>query len=61
MPTVIDRTEDIVARWRTDAGDDNPAGPLFTSGRYAEEEIVQPTTFHSHCSVCTASRTIHCC
>ena len=27
------------ARWRSEAGDENPAGPLFTGGNFAESEI----------------------
>lgn len=41
MPTAV-YTEDLAARWRTDAGDDNPAGPLFSSGPYAEVELAEP-------------------
>lgn len=61
MPTLTDPVEDLVARWRDDADADNPAGPLFTR-RYAEAELVAPSIFAwTGCSVCTPSRTAHCC
>lgn len=60
MPTLIDHTEDLAARWRTDAGDDNPAGPLFSTP-YAEADLVQPIVLARTCSWCTASTTAHCC
>jgi hypothetical protein len=61
MPTLTDLTEDLAARWRTDAGDGNPAGPLFVAGPHAEADIVQPGVLWTGCSVCTPSRTVHCC
>ncbi|HEX9993787.1 MAG TPA: DUF6229 family protein [Acidimicrobiales bacterium] len=67
MPT-LEMTEEIVARWRSEAGDDNPAGPLF-SGRYAEVELAEPMaaatlrceTFGQCGTACTGSYPNQCC
>jgi hypothetical protein len=60
--TVLERPEEIVARWRTGAAD-SPAGPLFIGGRYAEAELIEPARLETQqpCSACTASRTVFCC
>lgn len=58
MPTA---TLELIDRWRTDAGDDNPAGPLFSSGPYAESELVEVLDATTRCSSCTASRTTPVC
>lgn len=57
MPTA---TLELTERWRTHAGQDNPAGPLFSGGPYAETELVAVMDTRT-CSACTASRTSHCC
>jgi len=57
-----ERAEELVAQWRISADEDNPAGPLYTGGDYAEADIITATfTLTTHCSSCTASRTVHCC
>lgn len=61
--------DSLVDRWRTSADDDNPAGPLFASGRFAEADIATPgeglaatiDTCLRFCSTCTASRGFQCC
>lgn len=54
--------EEIVARWRSGMDlDDNPAGPLFASGEFAEGDIVACNPPGSRCSACTASRPVFCC
>lgn len=61
---VLERTEvvDVVDRWRSEAGADNPAGPLYTGGRYAEADIiVSVVECTGRCSSCTASTTVACC
>lgn len=54
MHTVtLQAANDIVAGWRageTLNGWENPAGPLFTSGKYAEHEL----TLGATCSGCTS-------
>lgn len=53
---------DLVAQWRnTDV--DNPAGPLFISGKYAEAEIIGEGYFTTiTCGTdCTGSLTRYCC
>jgi hypothetical protein len=32
----------IAARWRADADADNPAGPLYAAGKFAEADIASP-------------------
>jgi hypothetical protein len=69
MPTMtaIDPAlaDEIIARWLTDTpvdGWDNPAGELFVSGGYAEQEITMTISPPgSRCSSCTGSRPIQCC
>jgi Family of unknown function (DUF6229) len=58
----VEIAEGIVARWRTMAEADNPAGPLYTSGAFAESDIIEAeTSYGTTCSACTASPTAHCC
>ncbi len=65
---LAETVEELIARWRTTADGDNPAGPLYAAGDYAETDIAAPhmiTTFTSercsHVSICTGSGTIDCC
>jgi len=59
----LDRADEIVARWRRSADADNPAGPLYAGGRYAEADLLQKTGWPSgHCgTACSGSRTRYCC
>ena len=54
--------DELVAQWRNGGGKNNPAGPLFASGEFAEADIINagfgPTTSYS---ICTGSDTISCC
>jgi hypothetical protein len=55
--------EGLAMRWRDAADADNPAGPLYAAGEFAEADIVagpDVVTLHG-CSACTASRNIDCC
>jgi len=70
LPAPVPESADrVIARWRTSAGGDNPAGPLFASGRFAASDIASPgaslpvtiDTCLRHCSTCTASRGYQCC
>ncbi|BCJ69631.1 DUF6229 family protein [Polymorphospora rubra] len=71
MPTTtlpdLDRvpTQDLITRWLTDTpvdGWESPAGPLFTGGDYALQEITMTLGCPgSNCSSCTGSRPIQCC
>jgi hypothetical protein len=48
--------------WRVTAGPDNPAGPLYASGTFAEADIIGASTVLTvACSACSASRTVECC
>jgi len=53
----------LVANWRTSADGDNPAGPLYASGVYAEADMVVAGWPESgRCgTACTYSRTRQCC
>ncbi|ETC86724.1 hypothetical protein XHC_3604 [Xanthomonas hortorum pv. carotae str. M081] len=54
---------DLVEYWRSHAGDDNPAGPLFISGAYAEADIgCEAAAVTEQCgTICTGSATFQCC
>lgn len=47
-------------RWLLSA-EDNPAGPLYSGGAFAEADIVGSAGRNTLCSICTGSRTIQCC
>jgi hypothetical protein len=51
---------DLVAQWRN-TETDNPAGPLFISGEYAEAEIIGEGFFSTCGTECTGSLTRTCC
>ena len=54
--------EETVARWRAGLDEwDNPAGPLFANGEFAEGDIVACNPPGSRCSSCSASRPVYCC
>lgn len=52
-----------VASWRTGAVADNPAGPLYSGGRYAQADLTQRTGSGTiRCgTACTWSQTRYCC
>jgi hypothetical protein len=66
---VLESADRVIDRWRTSADGDNPAGPLFASGRFAASDIASPSmsplltidTCLRNCSTCTASRGYFCC
>ena len=61
MNDKLNSTE-LVAQWRNGEKQDNPAGPLFAAGKFAEADIVNATaeiTFG--CSGCSGSHTYPCC
>jgi hypothetical protein len=61
--TETNRQSCQVAQWRLQADTENPAGPLFAGGAYAEADIVCETgTGSGHCgTVCTGSVHLYCC
>lgn len=63
MPPTLtaDQAEEIVTGWRTEETPDNPAGPLFPSSDYAEQEITMTGGPGTRCSSCTASARVRCC
>lgn len=59
----IEIAAETAAKWRTSADENNPAGPLYSGGAFAEADIVAKewiVTLHG-CSACTASSTHECC
>ncbi|MGW5053744.1 DUF6229 family protein [Actinokineospora sp. NPDC004072] len=58
---LLDGVEELVARWRAGLDADNPAGPVFASGEFAEGDIVACNPPGSRCSGCSASRPAVCC
>lgn len=68
MPVdVLAARREIVLGWRSSAGTDSPAGPLYAAGAFAEADIAAPdmvSTFARYtlgCSACTASKGRPCC
>ena len=55
-------SQDLVAQWRN-TEIDNPAGPLFISGEFAEAEIIgESFTITDQCGTgCSGSVTRQCC
>jgi uncharacterized protein DUF6229 len=52
----------LVAQWRNDGEQGNPAGPLFAAGEFAEADIVNATSeFITRCSGCSGSAGHPCC
>jgi hypothetical protein len=61
MNDTLDSAE-LVARWRNRGEEDNPAGPLFAAGEFAEADIVNATSeFATKCSACSGSAGNPCC
>ena len=60
MNDTLDAAE-LVAQWRN-GEQDNPAGPLFAAGEFAEADIVNASTeFITRCSGCSGSFGRPCC
>lgn len=54
-----ENAETLAASWRSGAGADSPAGPLYTAGRFAEADIAAPGRAFTRLSclarsICTA-------
>ena len=52
--------EELVAQWRTNE-QDNPAGPLFAAGEFAEADIVNATPGLTCGTACSGSLHHPCC
>ncbi|GII66144.1 hypothetical protein Skr01_62290 [Sphaerisporangium krabiense] len=63
MPVPLERSEQIIAAWRSGAADadgwENPAGPPLA--RYAESEITAAFAETRRPTACTGANTIPCC
>jgi hypothetical protein len=58
------KNEELVARWRNSGEQDNPAGPLFVAGEFAEADITNGccTGQLTECGTnCTGSGLCRCC
>jgi hypothetical protein len=57
------QSAEVISQWRNEAGEGNPAGPLF-SGAFAEAEIANESSIRTigGCgTACTGSYTRYCC
>jgi hypothetical protein len=52
---------ELVAQWRNQPEQDNPAGPLFAAGEFAEADIVNATPGITCGTYCTGSVRVQCC
>ena len=52
---------ELVAQWRNLGEQDNPAGPLFAAGEFAEADIVNLIGLYTGYSSCSGSLTHPCC
>ncbi len=51
-----------IDQWRNNGVHDNPAGPLFAAGEFAEADIINATSeFITRCSACSGSAGHPCC
>jgi Family of unknown function (DUF6229) len=61
MNDTLDGAE-LVEQWRNEGEQENPAGPLFAAGEFAEADIVNATAeFITRCSGCSGSYGRPCC
>ena len=61
MNDSLDSAE-VVAQWRNQENDDNPAGPLYAAGQFAEADLVNATAEVWTCGTyCTGSVRVQCC
>ena len=60
MNDTLDGAE-LVAQWRDHVDQDNPAGPLFAAGEFAEADIVNATPGYTCGTYCTGSIRVQCC
>jgi hypothetical protein len=51
----------LVEQWRNGGGQNNPAGPLFAAGDFAQADIINATAKGTSYSICTGSDTVQCC
>ena len=51
----------LVEHWRNGGGQNNPAGPLFAAGEFAEADIVSATPGLTCGTACSGSFTRQCC
>jgi len=59
----VSKGSDLVSQWRNDAGQGNPAGPLFGGSKFAEADIAsESVNITVACGTgCSGSRTRQCC
>ena len=49
----MSNSQELIARWRSDANATSPAGPLFVAGPFAEADIAGDTNTISAGAMCT--------
>jgi hypothetical protein len=52
---------ELVAQWRNLGEQNNPAGPLFAAGEFAEADIINATPGLTCGTACSGSFTRQCC
>lgn len=52
---------ELVAQWRNLGEQNNPAGPLFAAGEFAEADIISATPGLTCGTACSGSFTRQCC
>lgn len=52
---------ELVSQWRDHENQDNPAGPLFAAGEFAEADLVNATQAWTCGTYCTGSVRVQCC
>jgi hypothetical protein len=52
---------ELVAQWRDQGNQNNPAGPLFAAGEFAEADIINTTPGLTCGTACSGSFTRQCC
>jgi Family of unknown function (DUF6229) len=53
---MFDASQELLAGWRNNADADNPAGPLFASGKFAESDITCDTNIVTAGVICGSGR-----
>lgn len=64
MTATLIHPDELVDLWRDGVeveGADNPAGPVYTAGRWAESDLAMTWPPNTRCSSCTASTGGQCC
>lgn len=53
---MLNASQELVNQWRNLAGANNPAGPLYVSGEFAESDIISKSNTVSVDTVCGSGK-----